>query len=148
MPNVTITNLTAATGAAPAALEIPAYNSADAGTKTRKWTLATLLAALTAPNFTTLQIASGASASAMLAIQGSVAVTDLAAGAEEDVTVAATGALVDDHVILTPRAAPAAGLVYQAWVSLADTITVRVTNTGASPATATLLASLLIVRAS
>ena len=56
----------------------------------------------------------------------------VATTASATLTVTATGADVGDDVQVFPDA-PVAGLVYMAWVSAADEITVRVTNvTGSS----------------
>jgi len=44
-----------------------------------------------------------------------------------------TGAAVGDRVSLGLPAAPTAGIVFQAFVSAADTVTVRATNITANP---------------
>jgi hypothetical protein len=47
----------------------------------------------------------------------------------EDLTIAATGAVAGDQVILgVPNASVSAGISYSAWVSATDTVTVRATN--------------------
>jgi hypothetical protein len=64
----------------------------------------------------------------------------IAAGASEDLTITLTGAVVGDSVDLGLPAAPTAGIVFIAFVSAADTVTVRATNiTGGAvdPASAT-----------
>lgn len=52
----------------------------------------------------------------------------IAAAASADLTITVTGAAVGDMVALARPAAPAAGLVFQAFVSAANTVTVRATN--------------------
>lgn len=52
----------------------------------------------------------------------------IAAAASADLTIALPGAAVNDSVSLGLPAAPTAGLVFQAFVSAADTVTVRATN--------------------
>lgn len=64
----------------------------------------------------------------------------------QDLTITVTGAVVGDGVILGLPAAPDAGIVYTAWVSSANTVTVRASNytTGAiNPASATFKAIVL-----
>lgn len=52
----------------------------------------------------------------------------IAAGASADLNITATGASVNQNVELGLPAAPTAGLVYQAFISAANTATVRATN--------------------
>ena len=56
----------------------------------------------------------------------------IAAAASEDKTIAVAGAVVGDSVALGLPAAPAAGIVFNSFVSATDTITVRATNITAS----------------
>jgi hypothetical protein len=55
------------------------------------------------------------------------------AAAQADLTIAITGAVVGDEVIMALPAAPAAGLIFNAFVSAADTVTVRASNITAAP---------------
>lgn len=55
------------------------------------------------------------------------------AAASADLTIALPGAAVGNSVALGLPAAPAAGLVFNAFVSAADTVTVRATNITAAP---------------
>ncbi len=55
------------------------------------------------------------------------------AAASADLTITVPGAAVGDSVELGLPAAPAAGLVFNAFVSAADTVTVRATNITAAP---------------
>lgn len=57
----------------------------------------------------------------------------IAANAKADLTITVTGATVGDAVFLGLPAAPAAGLVFNAFVSAANTVTVRASNTSAAP---------------
>lgn len=52
----------------------------------------------------------------------------IAAAASADLTIAVPGAAVGDSVELGLPAAPTAGLIFQGFVSAADTVTVRATN--------------------
>lgn len=52
----------------------------------------------------------------------------IGAAASADLTITVTGSAVNDGVILGRPAAPTAGIVYQAFVSAANTVTVRATN--------------------
>lgn len=53
--------------------------------------------------------------------------------ATETLTVAVTGAAVGDSVAVGPPAALEAGLIWHAWVSAADTVSIRVGNITAAP---------------
>lgn len=64
----------------------------------------------------------------------------IAAAAQADLTITVTGAAVNDDVSLGLPAAPAAGIVFNAFVSAANTVTIRATNITAAtvdPASAT-----------
>lgn len=64
----------------------------------------------------------------------------IAAGGSQDLTVTATGAAVNDTVHLGPPTGLTAGLIPFAWVSAADTVTIRLSNITAGaidPASAT-----------
>jgi hypothetical protein len=52
----------------------------------------------------------------------------IGAGAQAGLTIAVVGAAVGDEVIMALPAAPAAGLVFNAFVSAANTVTVRASN--------------------
>jgi hypothetical protein len=53
---------------------------------------------------------------------------EIAAVSQADLTITVTGAAVGDEVILSLPAAPAAGLVFNAFVSATNTVTVRASN--------------------
>lgn len=78
---------------------------------------------------------------------GNISIPNIAADAEADVAITVTGAAVGDHVVFNPTAAPAAGLVFSAaWVSAANTVTVRVRNVDPAVAfVAATLASVVLV---
>jgi hypothetical protein len=67
-------------------------------------------------------------------------------GDSEDQTITVTGAAVGDCVTIGLPAAWTDGVIYQAFVSAADTVTVRATNAGATfrdPASATFRVAVL-----
>lgn len=55
------------------------------------------------------------------------------AAAQADLTITVTGARANDMVALGLPAAPTAGIVFNAFVSADDTVTVRATNITAAP---------------
>jgi hypothetical protein len=57
----------------------------------------------------------------------------IAAGAQADLTISLSGVVVGDSISLGPPAAPAAGLMFYAFVSAANTVTVRAANISAAP---------------
>jgi hypothetical protein len=57
----------------------------------------------------------------------------IAAASSLDLTIACTGAIVGYPVAMGLPSAPTAGLIYMAWVSAADVVTVRATNITAAP---------------
>jgi hypothetical protein len=64
----------------------------------------------------------------------------IAAVSQADLTITVTGAAVGDEVIMALPAAPAAGIVFNAFVSATDTVTIRASNitaAGVDPAAAT-----------
>lgn len=78
---------------------------------------------------------------------GDISIPNIAADAQADVAITVTGAAVGDHVVFNPTATPAAGLVFAAaWVSAADTVTVRIRNVDPAVAfVAATLASVVLV---
>ena len=55
------------------------------------------------------------------------------AASQAGLTITVTGAAVGDEVIMALPAAPAAGLVFNAFVSAANTVTIRASNITVSP---------------
>ena len=51
----------------------------------------------------------------------------------QDLTITVTGAVVGDAVVLGLPTAPNAGIVFAAWVSATNTVTVRASNYTAAP---------------
>lgn len=78
----------------------------------------------------------GTAADLTLILKGTVSVTvaALAAAAEADVDVTVTGAQLGDNVVISPAADATAetGLMWNAWVSATDTVTIRMTNASGS----------------
>lgn len=85
-------------------------------------------------------VGSGATISKVLSGSASLNFGSISAAAQEDLTITVTGAATGDEVIMALPASPAAGIVFNAFVSAANTVTVRATNITASavdPAAAT-----------
>ena len=57
----------------------------------------------------------------------------ISAVSQADLTITVVGAAVGDEVIMALPAAPAAGIVFNAFVSAANTVTIRASNITASP---------------
>lgn len=66
---------------------------------------------------------------------GALDFPSIAAAASATLTIALPGVAVGDAVVVSSAAAagPPAGLVFTAWVSAADTVTLRATNVTAAP---------------
>jgi hypothetical protein len=82
----------------------------------------------------------GATITKVLRGSASLNFPSIATTASADLTITVAGAAVNDTVVLGLPAAPAAGIVFNAFVSAANTVTIRATNvTGSSvdPAAAT-----------
>ena len=76
---------------------------------------------------------SGATITKVLSGSASLNFPSISAASQADLTITVTGAAVGDEVIMALPAAPAAGLVFNAFVSAANTVTIRATNITASP---------------
>jgi hypothetical protein len=72
--------------------------------------------------------ATGVAVNAVLSNSASLNFASIAAAASADLTITVTGAAVGDEVTVGLPAAPTAGIIYQAFVSAANTVTVRATN--------------------
>ena len=77
--------------------------------------------------------ATGATLSAVLLGSSSLNFPSIASTASADLTITVTGAAVGDEVAMALPAAPTAGLVFNAFVSAADTVTIRASNITGSP---------------
>lgn len=82
---------------------------------------------------TSLTVASGTALTKMLSATAVLDFGSINAAASADLTIAVTGAATGNAVHLGLPAAPAAGIVWNAFVSAADTVTVRATNITAAP---------------
>lgn len=83
---------------------------------------------------------SGATITELAAATASLNFGSIATLAQADLTITVIGAAVGDYVMLSLPAAPTAGIVFNAFVSAADTVTIRATNATAGsvdPAAAT-----------
>ena len=78
-------------------------------------------------------VGSGATISKVLSGSASLNFGSISAAAQADLTITVTGAATGDEVILALPASPTAGIVFNAFVSAADTVTVRATNITAAP---------------
>lgn len=57
----------------------------------------------------------------------------ISAAAQADLAIAVVGAAVGDEVIMALPAAPTAGLIFNAFVSATDVVTIRASNITAAP---------------
>lgn len=73
-------------------------------------------------------IIGGTSIAEVLTTTAALDFGSIAAAASADLTITVTGSAVNDGVVLGLPAAPTAGIVYQAFVSAVNTVTVRATN--------------------
>jgi hypothetical protein len=69
------------------------------------------------------------------ALSGSASLNfgSISAVSQADLTITVTGAAVGDEVTMALPAAPAAGIVFNAFVSAANTVTIRASNITAAP---------------
>lgn len=84
-------------------------------------------------NQTTGAITAGATLTKLLTASAALDFPSIAAVSQADLTITVTGAAVGDEVALALPAAPAAGIVFNAYVSAANTVTVRASNITAAP---------------
>jgi hypothetical protein len=85
-------------------------------------------------------VGSGSTVSELAVATAALNFPSIATTASADLTITVTGAAVGDYVVLALPASPAAGIVFNAFVSAANTVTIRASNiTGSSvdPASAT-----------
>lgn len=80
-------------------------------------------------------IASDGSSTITKVLSGSASLDfgSISAATQADLTITVTGAAVGDEVVMALPAAPAAGIVFNAFVSAANTVTVRASNISGSP---------------
>ena len=75
----------------------------------------------------------GAALTKILTATASLNFPSINAASQADLTITVTGAAVGDEVAMALPAAPAAGIVFNAFVSAANTVTIRATNVTAAP---------------
>jgi len=91
----------------------------------------------------------GLTLTSVLGATGTLNFGSIATTASADLTITVAGAAVGDTVALALPAAPAAGIVFNAFVSAANTVTVRASNiTGSSVDPASASYSVLVFKAS
>jgi hypothetical protein len=76
---------------------------------------------------------SGATVTKILTATATLDFGSISAAAQADLTITVTGAATGDEVIMSLPAAPTAGLVFNAFVSAANTVTIRASNITGSP---------------
>ena len=76
---------------------------------------------------------SGVAITKVLSATASLDFGSISAVSQANLTITVTGAAVGDEVIMALPAAPAAGIVFNAFVSAANTVTIRASNITASP---------------
>jgi hypothetical protein len=79
-------------------------------------------------NPTTGAITTGAVLTKMLTATAALDFPSISAVSQADLTITVTGAVVGDEVALALPAAPTAGIIFNAYVSAANTVTVRASN--------------------
>jgi hypothetical protein len=75
----------------------------------------------------------GSTVTSVIKASSSLNFGSINAAASATLTITATGAAVGDAVALGLPAAPAAGIVFNAYVSAANTVTIRASNITAAP---------------
>ena len=76
---------------------------------------------------------SGATVTKILTATASLDFPSISAASQADLTITVTGAATGDEVIMSLPAAPTAGLVFNAFVSATNTVTIRASNITGSP---------------
>ncbi len=83
-------------------------------------------------SFSALAVGAGASLSKALAGSATLDFPSVGIGLTADLTIAVTGALANDFVVVAPPAATVAGLEFFGFVSAANVVTVRAINNTAA----------------
>ena len=78
-------------------------------------------------------VTTGATLTKLRTASASLDFPSISAVSQADLTITVAGAAVGDEVAMALPAAPTAGIVFNAFVSATDTVTVRATNVTASP---------------
>lgn len=84
-------------------------------------------------NQTTGTVTPGATLTKIRTASASLNFPSISAASQADLTITVTGAAVGDEVVMALPAAPAAGIVFNAFVSATDTVTIRASNISGSP---------------
>ena len=71
---------------------------------------------------------SGATVTKILTATATLNFPSISAASQADLTITVTGAATGDEVIMSLPAAPAAGIVFNAFVSATNTVTIRASN--------------------
>lgn len=79
-------------------------------------------------NLSNVNVGTGTTMTRLLSATAALDFPSMSDGQEEDLTITVTGAVVGDSVALGTPAAPTSGVVFTAFVSAADTVTVRASN--------------------
>jgi hypothetical protein len=79
-------------------------------------------------NTTTGAVTTGATLTKIRTATAALDFPSISAVSQADLTITVTGAVVGDEVALALPAAPTAGIVFNAYVSAANTVTVRASN--------------------
>jgi hypothetical protein len=78
-------------------------------------------------------VGSGSTITKALSASASLDFGSISTASQASLTITVTGAAVGDEVIMALPAAPAAGLVFNAFVSAANTVTIRASNISGAP---------------
>lgn len=78
-------------------------------------------------------VGSGSTINKILTASASLNFPSISAASQADLTITVTGAAVGDEVAMALPAAPAAGIVFNAFVSATNTVTIRASNITGSP---------------
>jgi hypothetical protein len=78
-------------------------------------------------------VGNGTTVTKVLSGSASLNYGSIGAAAQADLTITVTGAAVGDEVVMALPAAPAAGLIFNGFVSAANTVTIRASNITANP---------------
>lgn len=82
---------------------------------------------------TTGAVTTGGTLNKILTSSASLDFPSINAASQADLTITVTGAAVNDEVVMGLPAAPTAGIIFNAFVSAANTVTIRATNITAAP---------------
>jgi len=83
-------------------------------------------------NQTTGAVTTGATLTKLLTASATLDFPSIAAADQASLTITVTGAVVGDEVAMALPASPTAGIVFNAFVSAANTVTIRATNVTAA----------------